>query len=386
MVNRMELHNTTIPAKTYFKVVADKRIAVAVGGGSGYGSGFGAFYPSTDGGFAGKEFIFTPFNGRGYALREAIGHTVHALEDAKVTVYDAAGRVLWEKELKANSSRTALPIPYDINNKRVYRIVSTGRIIVANWVQYTMKALPSPLGGFVGKLFYTRQEGHRHPGLDVAILLIINQESQSRVRLIDLDTNSELAEKDLSPHTIWFISGKSIDFETKNVAIVSTGNLLVYSGTAWFDQPDITTLENDVTVFGIRADVTTTIHTISKAIAFSPEAGARVTIGSLILDIPKGGYADLPLGLITMTSNATLIVEVISQPSMIPVEYGPPIAITTPALNSWGTYLISVDAVKLDYPRPQVKAGMDLLLFLAIGAAVAIVMVVVLVIRKPWKA
>jgi hypothetical protein len=71
---------------------------------------------------------------------------------------------------------------------------------------------------------------------------------------------------------------------------------------------------------------------------------------------------------------------------MIPVEYGPPIAITTPALNSWGTYLISVDAVKLDYPRPQVKAGMDLLLFLAIGAAVAIVMVVVLVIRKPWKA
>ncbi|MEM2904112.1 MAG: hypothetical protein QW587_00035 [Candidatus Bathyarchaeia archaeon] len=379
-VNRMELHNTTIPAKTYFKVVSDRRVAVAVGGGGSYTTGFSILYPSTDGGFAGKEFIFMAIEGRGYTARESVGHTVTALEDAKVTIRDAAGRVVWEKELKANSSAKSIPLAY----RRVYQVVSTGRIMVANWVQYNVKALPSPLGGFVGKLFYTRQDGHRHPGLDVAVLIIVSQGSQSRVEIVDLDTISKLAERTLAPHTVWFVDAKTVDFETKNVAVRSTGDLVVYSGTAWVDQPDLTTLENDATILGVRANVPTTIHTLSRAIAFSPEAQASINIDSLVLDVQKGGYVELPSGTITLTSNATLIVELISQPRTLFVEYGPPVPVTTPALNSWGTYLISADAVKLDYPPPVVSGGFGMTEMLMIGAAAVVVIVILLLWKKPW--
>ncbi|MEM2960409.1 MAG: hypothetical protein QXU67_02255, partial [Candidatus Bathyarchaeia archaeon] len=378
-VNRMQLYNTTIPSKTFFKVVSDKPIAVMVGGGGAYGSGFNLFYPSTDGGYAGYEFIFMAIYNRGRTERAAPGFTIHALEKAKVTVYDSKGNVVWEREMDANTTRQV-----SLLHRYVYRVVSTGRIILGTWSQFTVKSVPAPLGGYKGTYFFVRQDAHVHGEPQWSALLIINQEKPSKVRIIDMSNGQTMIEKDLAARSYWFLTSKEVDIVNKQIMVASTNDVIVLSGNVYSMNPIVTNMYADVTMVGIRPNDPTTLYVISRAIAFSPTASARVTVGASSITIPKGRYVELPKGLITVISNTTLIVELISMPTTTFPSTGDPRPLQVVALPQWGTYLLTAGSVELTYPKPKTVAGFDIMLVGAI-AAVAIVVVAVLIWKRPWS-
>ena len=124
-ISRMELWTYRLPRDYYFKVVADKRVAVTFGGGTMYQhqqGGVSCFYPSVDGGFAGTEFIFMaqPSGIPGHAF-VAVHHAIYAVEDSHVTIYNDQGRVVWEKDIAANNSRQKILLEPPRKVYRIYR-------------------------------------------------------------------------------------------------------------------------------------------------------------------------------------------------------------------------------------------------------------------------
>ncbi|MEM2906296.1 MAG: hypothetical protein QW587_11275, partial [Candidatus Bathyarchaeia archaeon] len=108
VVKRLELHTVLVHSGIVFKVVSDRLVSVALSGGQTYLEGGHLFYPSTDGGFAGTEFIFMALpsseashHGGLPGVKAGDRHAVYAVDDAKVSLYDAAGKLLKEYELQA---------------------------------------------------------------------------------------------------------------------------------------------------------------------------------------------------------------------------------------------------------------------------------------------
>jgi hypothetical protein len=382
MVNRMELHNTTIPAKTYFKVVADKRIAVLIGGGANYNvqEGIGwtihTYYPSTDGGFAGKEFIFKGFSqimGDGPVTFA----TLHALENAKVDIYEA-GRLAKSVEVKANVTLSDLKIL-----RRIYRVVSTGRIILSTWGMFSFTVVPSADGGYVGKHFFVFPNELRG-SQEIAALILINQDKTNNVQIVE-PGKGIVAQKTLAPNTYWFIHSKEVDILRKGLVIKGSEDLMLFMGGTFLQFPSITYMSQGTTFLGIKANIPTTLYTFSKAIAFSPEADARVNIETIYLDIKKGGYAELPSGLIRITSNATLVIQVIAQNPFSFEQGSTMVPFEVPALVSWGAYMITAETVRINYPPPKsVKEEENALLYGGIGVAIASLLLLFFL-KKRWK-
>ncbi|NIM45897.1 MAG: hypothetical protein GTO54_09795, partial [Nitrososphaeria archaeon] len=79
-INGMEFRRISLANETYFKVVSDRLVSVLLSGGGWKewgGHGASAFYPSTDGGYVGDQFIFAPINAT---------NTIFFIEDAHVTI------------------------------------------------------------------------------------------------------------------------------------------------------------------------------------------------------------------------------------------------------------------------------------------------------------
>lgn len=380
VVNRMQLYNTTLPAKTYFKLVSDKPIYASIKGGGGYSfsadwSGPSVFYPSTDGGFAGKEFIFlADFSLAGALLYTGgPGPTIYGVEDADVKIFDADGNIVWQGSVKANQTLNQVKIP---NNRKVYRIVSTGRIMFANWgaeTYYTYVALPSPMGGYTGKFFFGSQDAG---GREVVAshYLIINQGKSSNVEFWEthksgtLDPGSKAQTKSLGPYEEWLLNRGVPD--NYNIMIRSNEDILIFTANANRSNPSLFTMGPGVTFIGVRAGIPTALHIITRGIAFSPEANAEVKAGYMTFYISKGKYIELPRGLITITSNATLLIEV--------MHYW------TDALNLYVTPLVPVSAVTITYPQPK-KTGGGLDITLIGGVAIAAIIMIIVFLRMRGK-
>ena len=167
VVNRMESKRWNItqqlislgktPGRLLFKIVADKRIGAFIVGGSmmfaelaWVGGGTGAtFYPSTTGGYVGKEFIYVSLPT--IAIYSEHYDYVIALEDAEVRVYDDSGKQVGET-LKLWQNETA---SISTMGQSIYRIVSTGYIAVCTIGYDQFMAVPSTTGGFSGRSFKT---------------------------------------------------------------------------------------------------------------------------------------------------------------------------------------------------------------------------------------
>jgi hypothetical protein len=383
MVNRMELHNTTIPAKTYFKVVADKRIAVAVGGGSGYLGEVHAFYPSTDGGFAGKEFIFMAFPGT-FDSYYGVGNIIYAIEDAKVTIYDDKGAVVLEREVKANETLPNLKL----FARRVYRVVSTGRVMVASWGARSFTVAPSIMGGYLGRYFFINPRTISSWGtVDISAVIFINQGEKSRISVREVGKASLMA-KEIAPKNAYLLDETAAEILSKNLIVESTGDILVFVTSTWRLTPSMRKTTQGVAFFGLKANYPATLYTFSKAIAFSPEANAHVKVGDLEIDIKKGGYIELPGGLITLESNSTLIVETFSiELTYISQELvggGAERVYEVPALNNWAVYLISPESAYIVYQPPVIKRGIDIapIVYGVVGIAV---FVIIFLWKRIWR-
>jgi hypothetical protein len=364
-VDRLGNYSLQIPLDIFFKIVSDKPIAALLYGGLMYDlSGSRLYYPSTDGGYAGKEFIF-------YSVPSS--HFIYGIEEGTATLYDQRGSVLKTLKVSANNTYN-IPVVSD----RVYRITSTGRILVGTTASgFTIT--PSPFGGQIGTLFPS-------PSFS---LVIVAQESSARVSLRELGTGVKLAEKDLSPRQAWFVNASMVpSWGGKSFLVESTEDVLCYEGTTSVPTgytDGIEWISNGISFLCIKPNKPTTLFVISRAIAFSPDGCAAVRVAGLTLNISRGFYRELPPGLITVTSNSTLIVQVVSEVATLNIGTpANPFYVGITDLRNFGVYLMSSKTISIAYPPPKPSGrGLDYI-FIG-GIVVAVVIAVAVVIRRIKK-
>lgn len=385
-LDRMVSHTMLMPLDIYFKVVSDKPVAVLLHGGIMYElSASRLFYPSTDGGYAGKEFIF-----HAIAISRGQDHYAYGVEQSKLTLYDSEGKVVKTLNVPANGT-ARLPLIQE----GVYRIISTGRVMVYS-TGTGFDLCPSTLGGKVGRLFYSYSPR----------LVIIAQDKSASVRLVEAGRGTKIAEKDLSPGEAWFvnrtiaaITSTPTSDTPKHVLIQSTEDIEVYSATTSVPSAGqeylpgyndgMQWISSGVSFVGVKPNQPVTVFVVSRAVVFSPEADAHVNVGGIRVTVEKGGYKDLGAsGILTLSSNATLIVQVVSQVATRNIGTpANPYNIGIVDLRNFGSYLISPQAVSVTYPPPKPAEEGGTPDYTLIGGAAAVAVaaaaaVVILILRK----
>ncbi|MEM2669604.1 MAG: hypothetical protein QXJ13_06990 [Candidatus Bathyarchaeia archaeon] len=179
-INKMEKVFVTLPNGTFFKVQTNKMVTVELLGGSIGGRDVSpdmdrgpipaSFYPATDGGYVGKEFIFVASQGL-----TGTPYRILALEDSEVTIYEE-GQETSKLTLKANQYKSLI-----LKSFKAYRVVSTGNIMVQSGWGY----IPSVEGTFTGKAFYTSSTTSWDPTVAYGFQIIAH-EKNAHVKIYDV--------------------------------------------------------------------------------------------------------------------------------------------------------------------------------------------------------
>ena len=401
-INRMELWTVqlgsretagTIPQaeEAYIKVVSDKLVAVHLGGGPGrpyhnpnvnlFVSGSLVFYPSTDGGFAGKEFIFMATHTTWGGPEEGWEHDVYhifGVEDGHVTVFEADGDKVTELDAAAGSFNKV-----SLNEGAVHRIVSTGRILVVGLSDYCSKYLPSLTGGFVGKHFL----GSVAPRFEYHESILVVAHEDVDVSVYDA-TRPGLAiallgpdvKKSLKAGEYWFDSTIRSGVP---VRVDSTGRISVLLGKGnayWIpDNARIQDVGDDISIAGVRAGETLGFYAPTSAIIFATQ-DSTVEIDDMPIAMEQDEYYKLLPGQHRVRADAPIIVEVLGE-GMAP-QYHP----YGTTWCSWGGYLVSPQGLEVTYPEPPPIGGLgELITYIAIGVAIPIIIIAAIIIRKKRK-
>jgi len=403
-LDRMEVHtmylgtrvsSTTDPdvEGTYFKVVADKKVAVLLSGGSPqiYRA---LYYPSTDGGFAGREFIFKAVNGTWepviYVWEWDIT-IIFGVESAHVKVYDDTGNTLHEFDVSANAySRLNL-----ISGK-VYRVVSTGRIMISTVSRECFTYGPSATGGFVGRSFYGVMSGvggsDTFQGSYQSFVVIAQEDCEiSAYSLLKPELQRGLGAdlaKSLEAGEVFLDA--SFDQQTP-LRIDSTGDIMVMFGRgdyAWgLPESELLlspeNLGDDVSMIPCEADREVKFFAPTGAIIFAPES-LSIVIDGAVISMKADEYRILMGGSHTIQSSAPVIVEVLSNAntragvgagggglSPQTVHY---------RFDNWATYLTPTQALEVTYPAPPPAGSLtELYTYVGAGVSAAVIAVVAVI-------
>lgn len=391
-LDRMEVHtvylgtrvsSTTEPdvEGTYFKVVSDKLVSVCLMGGfeNLYGKlnpwyedeGFSTIYPSTDGGFLGNEFIFMTTNSCWspviYVLEWEVYH-IFAIETSHVTVYDAEGLVT-EFDVSAGS----LEIISDMKTMNVYRIASTGRIMIAGLNMGSFIYLPSMTGGFVGRNFAGTMPGSIYMSPREAVMVAAQEDCE--VSVYDLGrpgwhvalTGPDI-KKTLAAREQWYDISMKIEIPLR---IESTGDITVLMGRGGIGlrEPPPEHLGDDVAFLGARAGESLTFYAPTSAILFAPE-DSTVEIDGVFVPMKADEYRMLLGGIHVIHADIPIIIEVLGSGS--DNQY-----------DNWGSYIISPQGLEVTYPEPPPIGGLEeIITYIAIGVAIPVMIVVLILLRR----
>jgi len=361
-MNARELYKLQRGADTYFKVVADKKVSVFIFGGENRYSAY-TFYPAADGRYVGKEFVFETGLG--------LDNIIFAVEDAIVTIYDSEDNEVSTFPLAESSSMVftvneTAPFPFD--RLKVYRVVSTGDIMIQNYGGLDGVFCPSTDGGFMGRV---------HFGYGGNQLFVFAYEPCT-VAIYNLTVTGPV--------------------EWRTHAFAAAGEYLFMSardhmiGTPWFDPPNhlfVSTgkttvfkggeLEGHISRVFFFMNVVPGKYDSQKAeyffwqdssgpgaYIFAP-APAQVTIGDREYVLGADEHLNIHrTGLSHVESNRTIFIQVLNNQA-----------------EGWQRYLISATDFPATHPEME-EEGPLMTQYLIIGAAaVAVVAVVILRKRRP---
>lgn len=390
-IDRMELKRVSLANETYFKVVSDKLVSVLLSGGgwkTDGGHGVSTFYPSTEGGYAGHEFVFAPVNSTN-------GLHIFFIDDARVTIQDAKGSVIAELEATAGETKVAylkrLPSEVDLLSLEAYRAESTGRIMLAGLGPNSFLYLPSLTGGFVGKHFLTV--------LDYCVVMVVALEDAEaafydlrrpswHVTLLGPDVKIGLGSGD------WY-NTSDVRAPTR---IESTGNISVLIGDCkgWWGSwwgPYVSGLAyperigDDVSFVVVRPDQEFGFFVPSEAVIFAHEESI-VEVDGAMVTVKEDEYLRLAQGVHTVKASAPVTIEILGHGR----EYEfperearafPERALLLEQYDNYASYLISYRGVREDLPDPPSVGGLrEIVPYIALGAAIPIILVVAVFIRK----
>ena len=399
-LDRMDVHTVYLGARvssttepdvegTYFKVVADRKVAVLLSGGSPqiYRA---TYYPSTDGGFAGREFIFKAVNGTWEPViyvGEYDVTIIFGVEPAHVEAYDDAGIKLDEFDVSANGYKR---IP--LTSGKVYRVVSNGRIMIASVSRECFTYVPSATGGFIGRSFYGVMSGVG--GVDIfsgsyeSFVIMAQEDCEVSIySLLKPEWQRALGpdlEKTLEAGEVFFDT--SFDQQTP-LRIESTGNIAVLLGRGprWWGTPStsaVTFPENvgdDVSSLAVEGNMEVSFFGPTGAVIFAPESLSIVIDGALI-SMRADEYRVLMGGTHTIQSSARVIVEVLSDSNAIASANGGNV---DHRFDNWATYLPHTQSLEVTYsPPPPPGTLTELFTYVGVGVSAAAVAVVGLLLLR----
>lgn len=389
LLNAMEKATFYVPYGTYFKLVASARVGVLLTGGSsaydpGYFSGVATFYPSVEGGFRGKNFLFMPAPAtHQYGYTMDLVHRnlyVFALEGTDVNLVDRVGRFSASESLKprdvfgavlqsrVNQGGVSAAVGYDA----VFKLTTTGEVMVSSVALGALIYVPALTGGYVGRSFWAPNHAtYRQTGRS-AVLVIVPLEP-GKVTVYRRDDMSviaehEFTESDVAERRYWYLSLGIGRFDT---LIQSTGDISVLiAQTLQEDSPDF--IGDGITFLGSRPNQEVRFFTPSMAVVFAPE-DQTAWINGQQKELKRDQFIVLGSGVHSVKGTGHLIIQVIA-----PGAQG---------FQKWGHYLIEPADVDASYPDvPELfQKGIPILLYAGIGGLIVIAAAVAFIFLRRRK-
>jgi len=369
-VDSLELKAVALPNGTFFKLVSNKLVTAVLKGGAfvgrviadTYNTEVSTYYPSTDGPYVGKEFVFpTTLTG----LLEP-PYRVYSLEEGTVRLYEASGELVNEARVKPNEVTLVRP-----RNGTVYRLESTGYVMLSSFTFTESCFMPSIDGGFVGKVFYAGGEkrlGGRGESAFGSYTFALSTE-EARAELYDLKSANKAGDLTVPPREASVVPMKAVNyvgFETGAYALFSNRPLtLLYLSNS--------TVEGGLSMAGFGAGQGVAIHVPEGESFVFAYQDCILTVDDVQVSLKADQFHELPAGVHVVQATGPIIVELINL-----AEYRGLLAFaeTLPAVE---TLSIARNDLKL---TPIGGGGLDWVYAIIAAAATAAALVVYIRIRR----
>ena len=263
----------------YFKVEADKPVVAYQTYKSYYKQrNHATFIPSLDQGTVGKEFIFYLIKGTDFF--------VFAVEDALVRFYQTNGTLAAEQRVMAGSYWSP-----DLSNKRLYHVVSSGRIAMQTVGNDDLTTVPATNGKGVGTEFYCAVHAESTGALAVFAY------DDADVTVSDLDTGETLWTQTIATGDAWLQK----EVGTRRLRIESTGDVEVWAGDIEeginAGTATISDMGDDISFAGGREGKEFYIHGLRDGLViFAPYDGTMVNANGLEQNLDADGFLHLAGG------------------------------------------------------------------------------------------
>jgi len=306
-----------LPNGSFFKLVSSAPVTAVLMGGVGVERGlFGqprhvegtsTFYADVDGRYAGKEFIFIPVHAKSLGFYSDLPVRVLALEDSEVTVSDANGSTVASFRLLANEERGLALI-----STAVYRLVSTGRVMVQGFAAPRSLYYPAVEGGFVGKIFYgiiSSAGTTVYQFLQAS--LIVTAVEDSKITLYDAKYGKKTLDTNVQAGQILEIDAGSPDLKTNQMVLRSDRPVMVMlqtrtggkSGETWPYSA------GGIGLAGLKAGQTADVN-VPKGWTYAFAAQETVlSVDDVTVRLPADGYFPIPTGTHKVSADANIILE-----------------------------------------------------------------------------
>jgi hypothetical protein len=346
------------------------------------------FVPSVDGGVIGKEFIFLAFPTYyqpKLTTDELNVWNIFATQDSSIKVYSADGKILQELSVGAFSMIRTQPMP----PWNVYRVTSTGNIMVYLAGLNSMVFVPPVTGGYVGRSFMATRPGNIWLGDKQSFIVVALEDA--KIEFYDMrkpadssaDRTIEVKRNEMAFDTYF---GANVPIRVKstgNITLLVGGNVQGW-GSAWTTQAMAPqNIASDITFLGARAGQEVGFYAPYQAVIFAT-GDTDVEVN----DIPRSMKADefitLPSGMyVVKPSSAPVIIEVLANTNVIAYTGTGEQARPQKGFDNWGAYLIAPQVLYKSYQVAEEGGGLGLFLYIGIAvAALVIVVFMLLVLRK----
>ncbi len=373
----MERRLLFLPSGTFFKVESNKRVAVALFGGPAYTYlGAATFYPSREGGFVGREFVFLAFtvSDTYIAWRAGRNALIHGLESAEFKIVDSTRKFSTSDKVDQNGFKD-----YILNcivwvgqtlrgagASTIFEVTASGLISVSCWTSTGFSMLPAAGGGFVGKLFMGLTYVSVTESGSAGAFVVVPVEP-CEVEVYDdkwnLVAKHKFTEEDVAEGRFWFYKVGA----TKKLIFKSTGDITVLCGDT-FGITDPYYMGDDITFGGVRGGQEIAFFAPTEAVLFAPE-DTKVIVDGEEYFMHKDGYMILEAGVHRVKPEKTLIIEILGQAA---------------GWQHFGSYLVCADDIESSYTVPEgygsPRKGIPYE-YIALGVIVAIIAVIVYIKR-----
>lgn len=390
-INRMELRRVSLTNETYFKVVSDRLVSVLLSGGGWKSNGVipvhmaSTFYPSTEGGYVGYQFIFAPTNSTDGLLQ------IFFIEGARVTIQDAGGNVIAEVEGTPGETKTTnlekVPGEVYFLALEAYRVVSTGRIMLAGLSDNSFLYLPALTGGFVGRHFLAVRGG--------AIIVVALEDTEVafydlkrpswHITLLGPDEKRSLSAGE------WYNASMGA-----NTRIDATGNIsvLIGDGGGWHVHWASTYLQrgilypehigDDVSFVVVRPGQEFGFFVPTEAVLFAHEE-STIQVDGAMVTVKEDEYLRLAQGVHMVKATAPVTIEILGHGSEYDFQGGLGYRLAE-HYDNYASYLVSSQGFTENYPEPPGVGGLgEITPYIGIGVAIPILLVIAILIRKRSK-